>query len=93
MKYSEEEKKAISDLKLFEYKYTLKNNDDKKIETILNLIDKQQKELKRLDRENQHLFEDLFENYIPKEAIKELLKIQGNYGGFLNGLRDLLGDK
>lgn len=90
---NKQEEEAIKALKLFEYKYTLRNNDDKKIETILNLIDKQQKELKRLDRENQHLFEDLFENYIPKEAIKELLKIQENYGGFLNGLRDLLGDK
>lgn len=50
MEYTQEAKKAISDLKLFEYKYTLKNDDDKKIETILNLIDKQQKETEKYKR-------------------------------------------
>ena len=41
---------------------------------LLNLIKHQQKKLKRLDRENQHLFEELFENYISKELIRKKIK-------------------
>lgn len=48
MELSEEEKKAIERLKLFEYRYTLVQNDDKVIETIINLLEKRQGEIEEL---------------------------------------------
>jgi hypothetical protein len=67
MELSEEEKKAIERLKLFEYRYTLVQNDDKVIETIINLIDKKQKEIEELK-----IIKLNFENW--KEDYKELLE-------------------
>lgn len=87
---SEEEKQAIEDIKLFEYKYTLINNDDKKIEIILKLIEKQQK---IIDKAVNFIENDIeyFDKIIPddmsfirikyiyKDDIDELLKIlKGN---------------
>lgn len=89
MKYSEEEKKAINDLK-----YLLKRRYEDEIETYnlfgpietaLNLIDKQQKEIERqvslikfdVKYRNQ-LEQDLYENasnyVVPKKAIREKIK-------------------
>ena len=75
-----EEKKAIERLKLFEYRYVLVQNDDKVIETIINLLDKQQKEIEY----QKELYEKLFngynervkeiENSISKDKIKEKIK-------------------
>ena len=84
MEYTEEEKKAFETLEYFE-------PDDlvecsiylKSIKTIKKLIDKQQKEIERLykdnyrlDRENQLKFERAVDisDYIPKEAIREKIK-------------------
>ena len=86
MKYSEEEKKAIEYLK--ENSLVRLNKNNKIIAYgnsykyyILKLLEKQQNEIERLykdnyrlDRENQKLFEDIIENYISKEAIKEKMK-------------------
>ena len=73
------EKEAIKDLKCFKsmrilygsimISFTVEQLEkyQNAVDIVLNLIEHQQKELKRLDRENQHLFE----NYIPKDAIRE----------------------
>ena len=50
MEFTKEEKKAIERIKLFEYRYTLVQNDDKVVEVIINLIEKQQKEIEKYKR-------------------------------------------
>ena len=82
MEYTQEEKKAINDLK-----YLLKRRYEDEIETYnlfgpietaLNLIDKQQKEINKLNNENKRIkyfSNNLFiDDYIPKEAIREKMK-------------------
>lgn len=95
-----QDKKAIEDLK--EEIEILKENskaiiDSEKIlqyrETLLNLIEKQQKEIEDKDKRifylenevrkevNQELDKakvDLYKNYVPKEAIRELLESEYN---------------
>ena len=77
MELSEEEKKAIERLKLFEYRYVLVQNDDKVIETIINLLDKKQKEIEKL-KFNNHMIgkwnEYLDKDCISKNRIKEIIK-------------------
>lgn len=83
---NEEEKQAIEDIKLFEYKYTLINNDDKKIEIILKLIEKQQKIIDKavnFIKNDVEYFDKIIPDdmgfirikYIYKDDIDELLKI------------------
>ena len=84
MKYTEEEKKAINDLK-----YLLKRRYEDEIETYnlfgsiktaLNLIDKQQKEIEELN--NKYNFEkvakeeveELLDDSMPKEKIRKKIK-------------------
>lgn len=79
MKYTEEEKKAFETLEYFE-------PDDlvecsiylKSIKTIKKLIDKQQKEINKLNNKNKRIkyfSNNLFiDDYIPKEEIKEKMK-------------------
>lgn len=97
---TDEEKKAIKKIdiivkecelkfKTLGYECDLYDEDEpipvNEYRTLLNLIEKQQKEIdrldkdnKKLDREKQKLFEDIFknivENYVPKEAIREKMK-------------------
>lgn len=109
MELSEEEKKAIERLKLFEYRYVLVQNDDKVIETIINLLDKKQKEIEKL-KFNNHMVrkwnEYLDKDCISKNRIKEIInkyidvedhliyKSQELYGEDLkNMILELLGEK
>ncbi len=74
---NEEEKKAIERLKLFEYRYVLVQNDDKVIETILNLIKRWQKEIEELKFDNYMVGkwnEYLDKDCISKNRIKEIIK-------------------
>ena len=72
---SEEEKKAIERLKLFEYRYALVQNDDKVIETIVNLIEKLTEKVKQLEKGNRSLMESRIKwknrYYKEKEKNKE----------------------
>lgn len=78
MEYSEEEKKAIEDLKLQikqdeqELPYSEESLKYKK--ALLNLMDRLKRDNKKLDIENQKLFEDTIENYISKDVIREKIK-------------------
>jgi hypothetical protein len=77
MELNEEEKKAIERLKLFEYRYTLVQNDDKVIETIINLIDKKQKEIEENKLEILSLKNKIFgykHLYIHKDRIREAIR-------------------
>lgn len=69
---NEEEKKAIEKVKLFEYKYTLTNNDDKTIETLINLIDRLQKQLNKKDKVIDLLYEDIECEYSGTSHLKSL---------------------
>ena len=84
-----------------------RNEYQNSIDTVINLLEKQRKEIEEKDKRIFYLENnarkvieqeinnakiDLYKNYIPKEAIRELFKKQGNYGSFLNGLRELLGE-
>lgn len=77
MKYSEEEKKAIKrcrELIKDAHKEWIGISNQNAIETVLNLLEKQQKEIEALKQENEYLncvCESDAENYIPKEAIRE----------------------
>lgn len=72
MELSEKEKKAIERLKLFEYRYLLVQNDDKVVETIINLVDKLQKETER-EKQYSDFYEDLCNKQ--QKDIEELIKI------------------
>lgn len=85
MKYTEEEKEAIEVAKeIVDKKYgSIMVFEIRDMEKILNLLDKQQKEIERLykdnfrlDRENQLKFERAVDtsDYVPKEAIREKIK-------------------
>ena len=93
MKYSEEEKKAINDLK-----YLLKRRYEDEIETYnlfgsiktaLNLIDKQQKEIEELN--NKYNFEkvakeeveELLDDSMPKEKIRKKIDDLQRYKGLV----------
>ena len=78
MEYTEKVKKAIKAIK-----YKLDNDDNSwfyqnEIETIIDLLEKQQKEINKLNSENKRIkyfSNNLFiDDYIPKEAIKEKMK-------------------
>lgn len=74
---NKEEKKAIERLKLFEYRYVLVQNDDKVIETILNLIKRWQKEIEELKFDNYMVGkwnEYLDKDCISKNRMKEIIK-------------------
>lgn len=76
---TEEERKAFKELVLFEYKYTLKYDDEKNIEIIRNMIINMQKEIERLQRIkscniSKMIDEEkvnIYTNYIPKSKIKK----------------------
>ena len=78
MKYTEEEKKAVENIKEI-LSFNLRNQflDDEadNIEILLNLLEKQQKEIKELKSKTQ-IISPLYikENYISKEAIREKIK-------------------
>lgn len=108
MKYTEEEKKAVENIKEI-LSFNLRNQflDDEadNIEILLNLLEKQQKEIKELKSKTQ-IISPLYikENYISKEAIRKKIKeIEENgYWDFLeerdcektiNILKELLGDE
>lgn len=90
MELSEEEKKAIERLKLFEYRYTLVQNDDKVIKTIINLLEKRQGEIEELksiasEFTNRNIeqfsigefnfkVKHFKDNYISKDKIREAIK-------------------
>lgn len=94
MEYSEEEKKAIEILDTFEFRRKTINynkitlEDSQSAKTLLNLIEKQQKEIDRLTNGRNFLFDkicaqnwtpEMFnrlveENYVPKEAIREKIE-------------------
>ena len=93
MEYTEEEKKAINDLK-----YLLKRRYEDEIETYnlfgpietaLNLIDKQQKEIEELN--NKYNFEkvakeeieELLENSVSKDVIREKIDDLQRYKGLV----------
>lgn len=87
MEYTEEENKSMANLK---FKLNLDKEDynedyidmfnlydNRDVETILNLIEKQQKEINELKQENEYLnciCESDASNYINKEAIRESIK-------------------
>lgn len=90
---SEEEKKAIEELKKVRWcslAIVVKNEDgkmdisyftEKHKKTILNLIEKQQKEIKELEKDNNHQWEercrltfDIEKNFISKDKIREKIK-------------------
>ena len=83
MEFTKEEKKAIERIKLFEYRYTLVQNDDKVVEVIINLIEKQQKEIERLKKDNIQVIYGgrrfgtegmVVKDYISKDKIREIIK-------------------
>ena len=83
---SEEEKEAIEKIKMFEYRYVLKNKDDEAIEAIINLIDKRYVEM----------------NYISKDKIKAKIKeleeksknsVNNCYDYGIYFLKELLGEE
>lgn len=72
MKYTEEEKEAIEVAKeIVDKKYgSIMVFEIRDMEKILNLLDKQQKEIERLDKEKINIYE----NYISKDKIIEKIK-------------------
>lgn len=86
MEYTEEENEAIKECESLikkEYYGDMYFYERRSIQIILNLLQKQQKEIERLykdnyrlDRENQLKFERAVDtsDYIPKEAIREKMK-------------------
>lgn len=108
MEYTEEEKKAIEDLDKINfllddvYSTNLLNNEErneyqKSIDIVLNLIEKQQKEIERLykdnyrlGRENQLKFERAVDtsDYVSKEAIREKIKEIETKSYYKNGYYD-----
>ncbi|MDO4282365.1 MAG: hypothetical protein Q4D02_01900 [Clostridia bacterium] len=48
--------------------------DIKALEGVLNLVERLKRDNRRLDRENQKLFEDIIQNYIPKEKIRKIIE-------------------
>ena len=107
MKYTEEEKKAIKDFKEDTrnakiYKFQKRCEVNIKI---LDLLEKQQKEIEELKSKTQ-IISPLYikENYLPKEAIRKKIKEidENGYWDFLeerdcektiNILKELLGDE
>lgn len=95
MKYIEEEKQAIKECESLikkEYYGDIYFYERRSIQTVLNLIEKQQKEIERLykdnyrlDRENQLKFERSVDtsDYIPKEAIREKIDDLQRYKGLV----------
>lgn len=77
MKYTEEEKQAIETAKIVANKKygSIMFLEIKDVEIILNLVEKQQKQIDRLKSKTQ-IISPLYikENYIPKEAIREKIK-------------------
>lgn len=81
MKYTEEEKKAIKEIKNFIFElrnFGITSKDSlyvKYSEFLLKLVEKQQKEIKELKSKTQ-IISPLYikENYIPKEAIRKKIK-------------------
>lgn len=79
---SEEEKKAINNMKIFARVHQdMSVVTAKDMDIVLKLVEKQQKEIerlnnrnKKLDRENQKLFEDFIENYIFKQEIRKKIE-------------------
>ena len=111
MEYTEKEKKAITILDEFELRRKTVNynritvEDSQCAKTVLNLLEKQQKEIEELKSKTQ-IISPLYikENYLPKEAIKEKIKEidENGYWDFLeerdcektiNILKKLLGDE
>lgn len=93
---SEEEKQAIEWLENSDFK-SLREKDIFAVETILNLIDKQQKEIEQLDKKFQYSVPDGFTNddYISKDKIREKLKrkredINYTYYDFYLDFKELL---
>ena len=95
MELSEEEKKAIERLKLFEYRYVLVQNDDKVIETVLYLTEKLQQIIEE-EKQYSDFYEDLC-NKQQKEINKAIEYIEnakkelygcGNY--YLSDLLNIL---
>ena len=80
MKYTEEEKEAIEVAKeIVDKKYgSIMVFEIRDMEKILNLLDKQQKEINKLNNENKkikYFSNNLFiDDYISKEAIREKIK-------------------
>lgn len=79
---SKEEKKAINNMKIFARVHQdMSVVTAKDMDIVLKLVEKQQKEIerlnnrnKKLDRENQKLFEDFIENYIFKQEIRKKIE-------------------
>ena len=107
MKYTEEEKEAIDEAKtIVSIKYgSIMHIEIRNMEKILNLLEKQQKEIEELKSKTQ-IISPLYvkENYLPKEAIRKKIKEidENGYWDFLeerdcektiNILKELLGDK
>lgn len=110
MEYTEEEKKAIKECESLikkEYYGDIYFYERRSIQTVLNLIEKQQKEIETLKQENEYLncvCESDAENYVPKEVIREkiddLQSYKGlvmyekyNYDAIIRHLKELLGGK
>ena len=80
MKYTEEEKEAIDEAKtIVSKKYgSIMHIEIRNMEKILNLLEKQQKEINKLNNENKkikYFSNNLFiDDYISKEAIREKIK-------------------
>ncbi len=80
MKYTEEEKEAIDEAKtIVSIKYgSIMHIEIRNMEKILNLLEKQQKEINKLNNENKkikYFSNNLFiDDYISKEAIREKIK-------------------
>ena len=107
MKYTEEEKEAIDEAKtIVSIKYgSIMHIEIRNMEKILNLLEKQQKEIEELKSKTQ-IISPLYikENYLPKEAIRKKIKEidENGYWDFLeerdcektiNILKELLGDE
>lgn len=79
---SEKEKQAINNMKIFARVHQdMSVVTAKDMDIVLKLVEKQQKEIerlnnrnKKLDRENQKLFEDFIENYIFKQEIRKKIE-------------------
>ena len=106
MKYTEEEKEAIDEAKtIVSIKYgSIMHIEIRNMEKILNLLEKQQKEIEELKSKTQ-IISPLYvkENYLPKEAIRKKIKEidENGYWDFLeerdcektiNILKELLGE-
>ena len=89
MELSEEEKKAIERLKLFEYRYVLVQNDDKVIETILYLTEKLQQIIEE-EKQYSDFYKDLcnkqqkeLKNWF--EIADKILRATNDYGNITIG--------